>query len=131
MIIRDNTSSMKNFIERFYPLLSFAVLAVAEFMCLYLDSFNDYTIYFIIINGMYFGFLSSKLIVGNMTKQKSEALNMDCLLYFCTITAAVLCKNPKVELGLVIFGGLWIVYRYFTYMFKVVFELLEYLKISF
>jgi hypothetical protein len=51
-----------------YPMISMFLLVIAEFMTLKLQIIEDYIIYIVILNGVVFGFICSKLIICTMTK---------------------------------------------------------------
>ena len=53
-----------------YPFYSIIILLIAEFLCLKLTIFQTYTIQIELINGIYFAFQVSKLIVCTMSDVK-------------------------------------------------------------
>ncbi len=60
--------SVEDWKTKSYPMLSMFILILAEFMTLKLQIIQDYVIYVVIVNGVIFGFICSKLIVCTMTK---------------------------------------------------------------
>jgi len=52
---------------RIYPFYSLLVLLIAELLCIKLQIFENLTIIVVLINGFYFGFQTSKLILCTMS----------------------------------------------------------------
>lgn len=74
--------------EVIYPFYSIIILIFAEFLCIKLKLFQNYTILIQLMNGVYFAFQVSKLIVCTMSDVK---INYNFLFYFSE-------KNWKNEL---------------------------------
>jgi hypothetical protein len=49
-------------------MISMLLLVIAEFLTLKLQIIENYIIYVVILNGIIFGFMCSKLIICTMTK---------------------------------------------------------------
>lgn len=71
-VIYENVKGLnrEEIFTRIYPFYSFLVLFVTEFMCLKLKIFENYAILVLLLNGFYFGFQTSKLILCTMSDVK-------------------------------------------------------------
>ena len=67
-LLFKNLKTTDDWKTKSYPMLSMFLLVIAEFMTLKLQLIEDYIIYVVILNGVVFGFICSKLIICTMTK---------------------------------------------------------------
>jgi hypothetical protein len=126
-----NFRSLDDFKKKFYPLISLFVLIIAELLCYKLKLYHSHTIYMIILNGMYFGFQTSKLIICNMSKKRIETFAWDNLLYLIAIIVCILADSLVVESIVIPATALLLIYRYASFMINITFQLMKYLKIGF
>ena len=126
-----NFRSLDDFKKKFYPLFSLFVLIIAELLCYKLKLYHSHTIYMIILNGMYFGFQTSKLIICNMSKKRIETFAWDNLLYLIAIIVCILADSLVVESIVIPATALLLIYRYASFMISITFQLMKYLKIGF
>ena len=126
-----NFRSLDDFKKKFYPLVSLFVLIIAELLCYKLKLYHSHTIYMIILNGMYFGFQTSKLIICNMSKKRIETFAWDNLVYLIAIIVCILADSLLVESIVIPATALLLIYRYASFMITITFQLMKYLKIGF
>ena len=126
-----NIKTKEEFKNRFYPIYSLVILIIAELLCYELKLYRTHTIYIIILNGMYFGFMTSKLIVCNMAKKPIEKFAWDNLVFLIAVVLSILANSLKVEIFLISTCALVLMYRYAWFMYSITHQLLKYLNISF
>lgn len=112
-------------------MISLFVLVAAELLCYKLKLYHTHTIYIIILNGLYFGFMASKLIVCNMSKKKIENFAWDNLVYLIAIIFCIIADSVQVELVVIPAAALLLIFRYAYYMISITIQLMKYLNISF
>jgi hypothetical protein len=112
-------------------MISLFILVAAELLCYKLKMYHTHTIYMIILNGLYFGFMASKLIVCNMSKKKIENFSWDNLIYLVSIIFCIVADSIKVELIVIPAIALLLIFRYAYFMISITRQLMKYLKISF
>ncbi len=67
-VLFKNLKTVNDWTNRSYPMISMVLLVIAEFFSLKLKIIQDYIICIVILNGICFGYMCSKLIVSTMTK---------------------------------------------------------------
>jgi hypothetical protein len=107
------------------------ILVAAEILCFKLKLYATHTIYIIILNGMFFGLMTSKLIVCNMAKKKIETFNWDNLLFLLIVIICIMADSLKLEVILISICAFILIYKYFSFWYTITKQLLNYLNISF
>lgn len=80
---------------------------------------------------MYFGLMTSKLIICNMAKKKIEAFNWDNLIFLAVVIVCILADSLKVEVIIISTCAFVLIYKYFSFWYRITKQLLNYLNISF
>ncbi len=90
--------SKEEIFNKIYPFYSFFILFISEFMCLKLKIFENYSIIILLINGLYFGFQTSKVILCTMSDVINFPLNKFSLIKFFSNLIKILLKFIKIFL---------------------------------
>jgi hypothetical protein len=130
-IISANIKSKEDFMKKFYPIFSALVLTVAELLCLKLHIFKEYTLLIIILNGLFFAFMTSRLILCTMAKKQIERFTYDNLIYLLSIVVCIYSNDYFVEIVILSLNAIYISVKYFKFMYRIINDLLNYLNISF
>lgn len=62
-----NIKSAKDLINKGYPLISLLIISSAELISVNLKIYQEYTVYILLINSVFFANLTSKLIIKTMS----------------------------------------------------------------
>ena len=130
-VVLANIKNKDDFKKKFYPIFSALTLTIAEFLCVYLQIFKSFALLILILNGMYFGFMTSKLILCTMAKKQIEHFTYDNLIYFFSIIICLICQNFWIEIFIMSINCVYISLKYFSFMITITSDLLRYLKIPF
>lgn len=101
---------------------------ICEILVSFLDSYKDYLLYFIVINGLYFGIIVSKLIISTMSGKHQRTPSIEGLIYLITTIFAL--KLPQFEVHIIVFQGIYIALYYAYFYGKIVSQLMRDLKIK-
>ncbi len=125
------TLENREFKKTAYPILSLLTLIVAEYLCLGLNLYKSHTLYIVVLNGLYFGYMTSKLILCTMAKKPSETFSYDNLVYLIAIIVALLSNCFWMEVVVLSVCASFLIFRYVNFMLNVTNQLLRYLNINF
>jgi hypothetical protein len=67
-VLLKNIKTKKDFGDKFYPISSILILIIAEFFAAKMKIFKMYPLFIVILNGLLFGYQTSKLIIATMAK---------------------------------------------------------------
>ncbi len=62
-----NVQSIEDLKKKAYPVPSLIILIIAEILSVKMHLYREYTLWVLVINGVFFGYLVSRLIVRTMT----------------------------------------------------------------
>jgi hypothetical protein len=68
VVVLKNIKNLRELILKLSPIISLFILILTEYLTYHLLSFKDLTLFLVIINGLYFGLITTKLILCTMTK---------------------------------------------------------------
>ena len=130
-LLYNNIKTFEQFKTRIQPMISLFILLIAEGLVCKLQLFQNYSLLIILLNGMYFGLMTSKIVVATMAKSKTENFNIENLIYLISILIILYTKSLTIEIALLSINTLFIIARYSHYMYSITAQLLKYLNISF
>ena len=130
LIIIDS-KDIKDAWEKWNHMLIYLVLSVGQFLTIKMQLFEKIPLVIVLLNGLYFGFLASKLIIDNMSERKFKFFDLDVLIFVIGIIIAVILNNVFVEIIIIGLLFIWVIIAYYINIIGAVKQLLNYLNISF
>lgn len=114
--------------KAFLPFINLLIIFICEILISYFDNYKKYLLYFILLNGLYFGITISKLILGTMSHKKLEIPTVEGTFYIFTIILGLIF--PNYEIIICIIQGLFIILYYISFYGKLIKQLMKELKID-
>jgi hypothetical protein len=109
------------------PFINLIIIILCECLISYFKSYTSYLLYYIILNGLFFGITVSKLIISTMSGKSQSIPCIEGVVYLLSILIGL--KFPEYELVISIFQGLFIAAYYVVYYGKLIKQLMRELKI--
>ena len=103
-------------------------ILISEILISNFDSYKDYLLYYITLNGLYFGITVSKLIISTMTKTNMKIPGTECIVYLVSILAGIVL--PKYEPYIAIFQGVFIVGYYIYFYGRIITQMMRELDLK-
>ena len=124
------TISDKDMKKALYPFVSIVVLLLAEIQMFFFISYRDYLVLYIIVNGLFFGLLTSKLIISTMSGRKMKNPTTEVLVHFVLTQIAFFSKSIMMEKVVLVSMTCYITVAYYYYFKKIILQLMRELKIE-
>ncbi len=122
--------SDKDMKKALYPFLSIVVLLLAEIQMFFFISYRDYLVLYIIVNGLFFGLLTSKLIISTMSGRKMKNPTTEVIVHFVLTQIAFFSKSVMMEKVVLFSMTCYITIAYYYYFKKIILQLMRELKIE-
>lgn len=120
----------KDMKKALYPYISILLLLFSEVQMFFFISYREYLVIYIIVNGLFFGLLTSKLIISTMSGRKMKNPTFEVIIHFILTQIAFFSKNIILEKGVLLAMSIYIVIAYYYYFKKIIIQLMRDLKIE-
>lgn len=110
------------------PFMNLFVLLLSEILISFFDSYKEYLLYYITLNGLYFGITISKLILSTMTKTHMKIPGTEGVVYLVSILAGIVL--PQYEVYIAIFQGVFIVLYYIYFYGRIISQMMRELNLK-
>ena len=130
-LILTDSKDLKDGWQQWNPALSYYILSFGQFLTCKLQLYQKIPLLIVVLNGFYFGFLASKLIIDNMSERPLRFFDLDVFVFVVGIVVAVVSGNAFIEGIILILLSLWVLVGYYIHIIGAVKALLNYLNIPF
>ena len=130
-LILTDSKDLKDGWQKWNPALIYYILSFGQFLTCKLQLYQKIPLLIVVLNGFYFGFLASKLIIDNMSERPLRFFDLDVFVFVVGIVVAVVSGNAFIEGIILILLSLWVLVGYYIHIIGAVKALLNYLNIPF
>ena len=130
-LIRINYNGLADAYKKWNHLIELFVFNIIEVISTKMYFYQTKPFLIILLNGLYFSLMASKLIINNMAKREFNNFDIDIFVYIITILITVYIGNSILEYIAVIFLFVWFLYKYYIHVIMSIFRMMDYLKIPF
>lgn len=130
-IIVKDSKNLKDAWQKWNQIYIFAILSAAQFLLMKSYLYEKYPFFVVMLNGNYFGFLATKLIMSTMSKRELKFYDLDVFVFATLVVINFILRIEWIEILIVVFLAIWFVIRYYLIVIGSIKDLLNYLKISF
>jgi len=110
------------------PYLNLVLMVTCEVLISYFENYRDYLLYYIVLNGLFFGIMISKLIMNTMSGRRFTIPCFEGVMFLLSILLALYV--PALEVAISIAQGVFIVLYNVFYYGRIVKQLMRELKIA-
>ena len=110
------------------PFINLTIMIICEILIFFNDTYGEYLLYYIFLNGLYFGLIVSKLITSTMTGTAMKYPTLESVFYLITIILGLFF--PQFET--ILYASQWIfIIVYYIYFYSLLIsQLMKELKIE-
>lgn len=110
------------------PFINLIIIILCECLISYFNSYKSYLLYYIVLNGLFFGITVSKLIMSTMSGKPQTIPCIEGIVYLLSILLGL--KFSEFEFAISVFQGIFIASYYVLYYGKLIKQLMRELKIA-